>query len=217
MRSPVIACGALLFDLDGLMVDSEPVWFEVLRDFVRVRGGEWTSEQAHACIGGGLQHSLRVMGEAFGFAVDVARGQEEMVEAFVARIGDLALKPGCRELVEAARGRGLPCAVASSSTRRLVEATLERFGLRARFDAVVTSDCVTRPKPAPDIFLEAASRLGAAGKSCVVLEDSLAGVHAARAAAMTVIAVPERGFERFVDLADAVVSDLYAARALLAM
>ncbi|MDP8999410.1 MAG: HAD-IA family hydrolase, partial [Myxococcota bacterium] len=119
--------------------------------------------------------------------------------------------------IDAARGRALPCAVASSSSRFLVEATLARFGLLELFDAVVTGDCVTRPKPAPDIFLEAAARLNTSPVECVVLEDSLAGVRAARAASMTVIAVPEAGLERFVDLADAVVSDLHAARALLAM
>jgi len=78
-------------------------------------------------------------------------------------------------------------ALASSSPRRLVEATLARFGFRDRFDAVVTGDCVARPKPAPDIFLEAARRLGLPREGCVVLEDSLAGVRAASAAGMRVI------------------------------
>lgn len=211
----MFSCAALLFDMDGLMVDSEPLWFVVQRAFVRDRGGEWTAAHASTCIGGGLANSLRTMEREFGFAVDLDRDAAAMASAFVDRVGDLALKPGCRELVEAAAERGLPCAVASSSTRALVEAVLARFGLEARFGAVVSGDCVARPKPWPDIFLEAATRLGAPSARCVVLEDSLAGVRAARAAGMSVIAVPEGDSRPFGELADAVVGDLHAARALL--
>jgi beta-phosphoglucomutase-like phosphatase (HAD superfamily) len=99
-----------------------------------------------------------------------------------------------------------------------VEATLARFGVRERFDAVVTGDCVAHPKPAPDIFLEAARRLGVPPEGCVVLEDSLAGVRAARAAGMRVIAVPEGSpSAEMTAQADAVVGDLHAARALLSL
>jgi HAD superfamily hydrolase (TIGR01509 family) len=213
----VIPAKALIFDMDGLMVDSEPLWFEVQGDFVRARGGEWTEELAQACTGGGLRNSLEVMGKAFGFAVDTTRDAQEIVESFVLRVGKLALKSGCRELLDAAQRRRLPCAVASSSARVLVDATLEHFKLRDRFATVITGESVPRPKPAPDIFLETAARLGAPPADCVVLEDSVMGVRAARAAAMTVIAVPETGFERFRGLADEVVSDLHAARALLAI
>jgi sugar-phosphatase len=215
----VIPCSALLFDLDGLMVDSEPVWFEVQRAFIRERGGEWTPELARRCVGGGLTNALRIMGEAFGFAPDVVLHGQAMTDAFVDRVDTLALKAGCRELVDAARARPVPCAVASSSTRRLVEASLVRFGLLDRFDAVVTGDSVPKAKPAPDIFLRAASLLDVPPEACVVLEDSILGVQAARAAGMAVIAVPEhRGdFPKFAAEANAVVDDLHAARALLAM
>jgi mannitol-1-/sugar-/sorbitol-6-/2-deoxyglucose-6-phosphatase len=213
----VIPSKALIFDMDGLMVDSEPLWFEVQGDFVRERGGEWTEELAQACTGGGLRNALEIMGKAFGFAVDTTRDAEQIVESFILRIGKLVPKPGCRELLDAAHRRRLPCAVASSSTRVLVDATLEHLKLRDLFAAVVTVESVARPKPAPDIFLEAAARLGAAPGDCVVLEDSVMGVRAARAAAMTVIAVPETGFERFHGLADEIVSDLHQARALLAI
>jgi sugar-phosphatase len=201
--------------MDGTMVDSEPAWFELQRDFVAARGGEWTAEHARRCAGGGLVHALHVMEQAFGFAVDVERDRAWMADAFVSRLDRVKLKPGLFEILDAARALAIPCAVASSSTRRLVYATLDQFGLHDRFGAVVTGECVAHPKPAPDIFVEAASRLGIAATDCVVIEDALAGVRAARAARMRVIAVPEHGADGFAALADAVVADLHGARAVL--
>jgi sugar-phosphatase len=209
----VISCRALIFDMDGLMVDSEPLWFEVERSFARNRGADWSEALAHASVGQGLARTLRTMNELLGFAVDIERDSAIIVDMFVARVGELTLKPGFVELFDGAVARGVPCAVASSSAHRLVAATLARFSLLDRFAAVVAGDQVARPKPAPDIFVEAANRLRAAADDCVVLEDSLAGVTGARAAGMRVIAVPERDPERFASLADAVVPDLHEARA----
>jgi sugar-phosphatase len=213
MRAP----HALLIDMDGTMVDSEPAWFELQRDFVAARGGEWTSSHAQRCAGGGLTHALHVMQQAFGFAIDLERDRAWMVDAFVARLDRVEIKPGLVDLLDAASALAIPCAVASSSTRRLVHATLDRFGLRERFGAVVTGECVAHPKPAPDVFLEAAARLGLEAGACVVLEDALAGVHAARAAKMRVVAVPEREPDAFRSLADAVVADLHEARSVLGL
>jgi HAD superfamily hydrolase (TIGR01509 family) len=212
----VIRCAAILFDMDGLMVDSEPLWFEVERDFACARGGDFTPELARECVGRGLANTLAVMHRTCGFPVDPVRDAADLVDRFIARVGELALKPGFLELFDEARSRGVPRALASSSARRLVEATLDRFAVRPHFDAVVSGDDVTHPKPAPDIFLEAARRLGVAPHACVVLEDSLSGVRAARAAGIPVIAVPESHPEPFAALADAVAIDLHAARALLA-
>jgi sugar-phosphatase len=212
----MIPCRALLFDMDGLMVDSEPLWFDVGRAFARARGGEWTEDRAHACVGRGLANTLRVMHETLGIPVHLEADAAAMVDLFLSRVSELELKPGFADLLDAARSAGIPRALASSSARRLVEATLARFGVRDRFDAVVSGDCVAHPKPAPDIFLEAARRLSVPPARCVVLEDSLAGIRAARAAGMRVIAVPEHpGTDEMRALADAVVSDLGAARARL--
>jgi beta-phosphoglucomutase-like phosphatase (HAD superfamily) len=115
-------------------------------------------------------------------------------------------------MLDAARGV-VPLAAASSSARRLVHGVLEGLSLAPYFDAIVTGDDVVHPKPAPDIFLEAARRLGVEPSGCVVLEDSLAGATAGHAAAMAVIAVPEHetpGIER---VATHVVRDLHEARA----
>jgi sugar-phosphatase len=211
----VIAARALLFDMDGLMVDSEPLWFRVQRDFVSARGGRWTRQEADQCTGRGLANALRVMAMQPGVTVDVDRDTVAIVDAFADRVDELELKPGCRELVALAAEQRIPRAVASSSAKRLIEAVLGRFELLASFDAVVPGEAVRRAKPAPDIFLAAAERLGVAPADCVVLEDSLAGVEAARAAGMAVVAVPEREDARFAAVADAVVADLHAARGLL--
>jgi beta-phosphoglucomutase-like phosphatase (HAD superfamily) len=212
----VIPCSALLFDMDGLMVDSEPLWFDVERGFARERGGLWTAEHALACTGQGMANTLRVMHERLGLDIDVDRDEGEIVRRFMGRVAELELKAGFLELFEAAAGKGLPRALASSSPLRLVEATARRFGLLPRFGAVVSGDCVARPKPAPDICVEAARRLGVPASACVVLEDSLAGMRAGRAAGMRVIGVPEAVVPEMRTLADALVSDLHEAHALLA-
>lgn len=211
----MIACRALLFDMDGLMVDSEPLWFRVQGDFVRARGGEWTRAEADRCTGRGLANALRVIQSQLGVPMDIERDTVVILDGFEARVGELELKPGLQEILALAVARETARAVASSSARRLVEAVLGRFALLSAFDAVVSGETVTRQKPAPDIFLAAADRLGVVPGDCVVLEDSLAGVEAARAAGMHVVAVPERPDARFAALADAVVADLHAAGALL--
>ena len=211
----MIEAGALLFDMDGLLVDSEPMWFEVERTFARARGGEWTEALAHDCVGKGLANTLKVMGATFGVAIDLARDTDEIIDAFIARAGELQLKPGGAELVAEAFGK-IPLALASSSHGRLVGAVVDRFGLRPRFGAIVSGDQVLHPKPAPDVFLAAAKQLDVPPARCVVLEDSLAGVTAGRAANMRVIGVPEEETPEMATIADVVVRDLFEARRHLA-
>lgn len=203
--------GGLILDMDGLMVDSEPLWFRVESAFAAERGGAWTPEHAHAATGQGTRNTLRTMSRLFGFAVDVERDTERIFDAFLARVAELTLKPGLVELLDAAE-TALPIAVASSSPRRLIEAVLARFGLTARVNAVVSGQEVPRGKPAPDVFFRAAEEIRVAPARCAVLEDSLAGARAGRAAGMFVVAVPERNAEAFAGVADRVVADLFAAR-----
>jgi mannitol-1-/sugar-/sorbitol-6-/2-deoxyglucose-6-phosphatase len=144
------------------------------------------------------------------------RARRRVRRARHARVDEIVLKPGCVELLDAARGVW-PLALASSSPARLIDAILGRFGLVPRFAAIVSGDHVTHKKPAPDIFLRAAKELGVEPARCAVLEDSVAGVTAGRAAGMFVIAVPEgpwegRGYD---GVADVVVADLHAARRVL--
>ncbi|MFT3766380.1 MAG: HAD family phosphatase [Minicystis sp.] len=204
----------LVLDMDGLMVDSEPLWFAVERAFAAARGGDFTEAHALACVGRGTAHTLRTMSELFGFPVDVARDTRAIMDAFLDRVAELQLKPGLVALLDDAVG-ALPIAVASSSPLRLIHAVLDRFGLRARMDAIVSGESVASPKPAPDIFLKAARDIGVEPASCAVFEDSLAGATAGRAAGMFVIAVPEHAADGFAAVADRIVPDLFAARTAL--
>lgn len=209
---------ALILDMDGLLVDSEPLWFQVEGAFAARRGAAWTRELALAATGQGTPHTLRVMHETFGFPVDTARDTRAILDAFIARVGELRLKPGCTELLNAVSGI-VPVAVASSSPLRVVEAVLGRFGIGLRIDVVVSGESVPSPKPAPDIFLRAARELRVPPDRIAVLEDSIAGVKAGHAAGMFVVAVPEgpvegRGFEA---VASVVVRDLFEAVAVLGL
>lgn len=198
------------------MIDSEPLWWRVEHALARAHGVGWSDELARSCVGTGLANVIRTM-QSEGLALDVTSGVRMLVEGFVARIDELELKPGCAELVDAGKARGLRLAVASSSTASLIDAVLARFDLAPRFDVVVSGDRVARAKPAPDIFLLAAERLGVTAGDAVVLEDSLAGVRAAVAAGNPVIAVPEHDAWAFEALTPHVVRDLHEARALLGL
>ncbi len=207
----------LVLDMDGLMVDSEPLWFEVERAFAAERGGDWTLEHAHAAVGRGLAATLSMMHKAFGFPVDIARDAGWILDTFVDRVGALSLKPGCVELLDAAIV--LPLAVASSSSMRVIRAVLERFAITERFQTIVSGEMVAHPKPAADIFLFTATELGIEPTRCAVIEDSIAGVTAGHAAGMFVIAVPEgspegRGFEA---VSNVIAKDLFEARRALQM
>jgi HAD superfamily hydrolase (TIGR01509 family) len=202
--------------MDGLMVDSEPLWWRVEHALATEHGCHWSDEIAAACVGTGLPNTIVTM-QKLGAKLEVEPGVARLVELFIGEVTALEMKPGCRELVEAASAAGLRLAVASGSTERLITAVLARFELTRYFHAVAPGECVERSKPAPDIFLEAARRLGVPSADCVVLEDSRPGVTAGRAAGMAVIAVPERDAASFAELSPHVVADLHQARALLGL
>lgn len=208
---------ALILDMDGLMVDSEPLWWSVERSLADTQGLVWTDEMAELCIGTGLPNTITTMRELLGLEMGVDEGVAWLVDTFVSRVGALSLKPGCRELLDGAAGQKLPLALASSSTRALIDAVLRHFQLADALAVIVSGDAVAAAKPAPDIFLRAAELLGEAPADCVVLEDSLAGVAAGQAGGFPVIAVPEREPEAFARLTDHVVGDLHEAARLLGL
>lgn len=206
--------GALVFDMDGLLVDSEPLWHRAEQAFVAARGRVWTMEVAHACTGHGIGRIVEIMGERLGFPVDEARDVVELEDHFIAHVEGLSLKPFAREILDIARGR-LPVGLASSSPRRLIDATLSRFDLKDHFLVTVSGQEVLRAKPWPDVYLRAAELLGVEPSACVALEDSKNGARAARAAGMRVIAVPEGETAGFEEITEFVVRSLEEAERML--
>jgi HAD superfamily hydrolase (TIGR01509 family) len=181
---------AVLFDMDGLLVDSEPVWSVAEAEIMAWLGGPWNLDVKAQCVGRRVDESCRVLVGVAGSTVP----PEEVLERLVGRMCELfrahlPLLPGALELVDAARAAGLRTALVSSSYRALVDAALESLGA-ARFDVTVAGDEVVRAKPDPEPYLRAAAALGAHPADCVVVEDSAAGATAGVAAGCRVVVVP---------------------------
>ena len=182
---------ALILDFDGLILDTESPIFEEWRATFRERGHELGLDVWQHALGtfgtyDPCAHLSKLTGEDF----DHETLRQEVRARNMVRCEALPLLPGVAERVQEARAYGLKTAVASSSTSAWVEGWLERHGIRPLFDTVCSRDHVERVKPAPDLFLLAASRLGVAPERCVVFEDSPNGIRAARAAGMRCVAIP---------------------------
>ena len=183
---------AVLFDLDGLLVDSEPLWFEVECMVMARLGGQWGPADQEALIGGSLERTVTyLLGKAArqpsGGRQEVARWLlDEMTGLMLTR--GLPARPGARELLAEVAGAGIPHALVTSSARQIMRAALSVTGMR--FDVTVCAEDVRRTKPDPEPYLLATARLGVPPPGCVVLEDSPNGVTAALAAGCAVIAVP---------------------------
>lgn len=182
---------AVLFDLDGTLVDSEPNYYEAGRRLLATRGVTLTWEQHERYVGISTRETLTDWRERYGLREEVADllAEQDRIYLGLARTSTEAY-PRMRELVELLHVAGVPLAVASGSSREAIGAVLAGTGLADRFTLYVSADEVARGKPAPDVFLETARRLGTAAADCVVLEDSGPGVRAARAAGMRCVAIP---------------------------
>ncbi len=195
---------AILFDMDGLLVDSEPIWFRAEQDLARSLGAPWEHEDGATCVGVGLPGTVVRIAHKANVRADVKVLVDALIERFAARISEVTPKAGAAALVEAARARGVPIAVATSSPRRLAERVLTSVGFLPPFGAIACGDEVPAPKPDPAVYHLAAERIGVPAKEALVLEDSPTGAQAGRRAGATVYAVPEgawrgRGFEPWTD------------------
>ncbi|HSG12733.1 MAG TPA: HAD family phosphatase [Gaiellaceae bacterium] len=185
---------AVVFDLDGVIVDSEHVWDEVREELARERGGRWHEGAQADMMGMSSVEWSRYMHDVIGLAETPEEISDEVVRRMLARYGDeLPLIDGAVEAVQRLAG-SFRLALASSSNRPLIDAVLERAGLAALFEATVSSEEVARGKPAPDVFVEAARRLDLAPERCAAVEDSGNGIRAAHAAGMRVVAIPNRRY-----------------------
>jgi HAD superfamily hydrolase (TIGR01509 family) len=181
---------AIVFDCDGVLIDSEPVWERVRRKFVADHGGRWPDDAQDRMMGMSTAEWSAYMSEDFGVRLPPRQVADQVIEAMKAEYeAHLPLLPGAVDAVRALSARW-PLAVASSAPKSLIEAVLDASSLREAFRAAVSSEEVTRGKPAPDVYLEAAKRLGITPTSCAAIEDSSNGLRSAAAAGMTVIAVP---------------------------
>ena len=185
---------AVVFDLDGVLVDSEAVWDEVRRRFTEENGGRWHERAQREMMGMSSVEWSRYVRDRLGVDMDPERISIEVAD----RVADLyrerlPLLPGAVESVRLL-AKEWPLAVASSSNRHVIDLVVELAGLKEEFRATVSSEEVGRGKPAPDVYLEAARRLEVDPGACAAIEDSTNGIRSARAAGMPVIAVPNRDY-----------------------
>jgi HAD superfamily hydrolase (TIGR01509 family) len=185
---------AVIFDLDGVIIDSEELWDEMREGLARERGGRW-SEQAQAdMMGMSSTEWSKYMHEVVGLPEAPEEINREVVRRMLARYSDhLPLIEGAVDAVKRLAAHW-PLGVASSSNRELIDHVLELSGLAPCFNATVSSEEVERGKPAPDVYLEAARRLGVEPSRSVAIEDSASGIRSAHAAGMHVVAIPNRAF-----------------------
>lgn len=184
-----MAIAAVVFDLDGVILDSEQVWDEVRRGFVAERGGAWEPD-SHLVMMGMSTPEWSGYLASLGIGMSAEDAAAEVLARVAGRYRDAP--PVLEGAVEAVRriARRWPVGLASSSSQSLIELVLPRAALGGVFAAVVSSEEVQRGKPAPDVYLEAARRLGVDPGACAAVEDSSNGLRAAAAAGMAVVAVP---------------------------
>jgi HAD superfamily hydrolase (TIGR01509 family) len=202
---------AVIFDLDGLLLDSEQIWDDVRERLARERGGRWSDRAQADMMGMSSPEWSSYMHEVVGLVEPPEEINAEVVRRVASSYRDrLPVIDGAPEAVERLAERW-PLALASSSNRELIELVLDEAKLRDRFRVTVSSEEVARGKPAPDVFVEAAGRLAIAPERCAVIEDSRNGILAGRAAGMRVIAVPNPHFppgEDAVGAADVVLGSI---------
>jgi HAD superfamily hydrolase (TIGR01509 family) len=185
---------AVVFDLDGVLLDSEEIWNRAREELAHERGGRWHDQAQRDMMGMSSTEWSRYMADVIG----LPEPPEEINREVVRRLTELYREelpaiPGAREAIERLAARW-PLGLASSSNRELIDLVLELLGVEHLFTATVSSEEVARGKPAPDVYLEAARRLGVDPTRAAAVEDSHNGILSAKAAGMRVIAIPNAHF-----------------------
>jgi HAD superfamily hydrolase (TIGR01509 family) len=181
---------AVVFDMDGVLADSEPEYFAAMQDVLAPLGHEVTEQDQRAVMGHSIEDTWEYLRERFALGENLSKLMQAYDEVLLRRLAvPRQTLPGVSELVSALRERGVPVAVASSSLASWIEALLGGLRLQGVFDALVPATMVPHPKPAPDIYIEAARRLGKAPERCIAIEDTPTGLAAAKAAGMLTVQV----------------------------
>jgi HAD superfamily hydrolase (TIGR01509 family) len=182
---------AIAFDLDGVLVDSEPVWEQVRRGLVAERGGHWAPDAQRRLMGMSTQEWARYLSEDLGVGLPPEQVAELVIDRMAARYAEqVPLLAGAADAVHRLGARW-PLGVASSSPARLIDTVLRHAGLRSDFTVVMSTEQVAHGKPAPDIYLAVTAALGRSPQDCAAVEDSSNGLRSAAAAGLRVIAVPQ--------------------------
>jgi HAD superfamily hydrolase (TIGR01509 family) len=185
---------AVVFDLDGVILETEELWDQIRESLARERGGRWSERAQADMMGMSSVEWSRYMHDVVGLAEPPEEINREVVRRLLARYAEhLPLIDGAVDAVRrlAVRWR---LGLASSSNREIIDGALEAAGIASLFAATVSSEEVPRGKPAPDVYLEAARRLGVDAATCAAVEDSANGIRSARAAGMRVIVIPNRRY-----------------------
>jgi HAD superfamily hydrolase (TIGR01509 family) len=181
---------AVLWDMDGTLVDTEPYWIDVEFELAAAYGGSWSLEHAMSLVGNDLLESGRYIREHMGIDLEPAEIVELLLDGVVARVSqEVPWRPGAVELLADLYAQEVPCALVTMSYRRFVAPILGALPA-GTFTAVVTGDAVSRGKPHPEPYLTAAALLGLEAKDCLAIEDSNTGARSAEAAGCTVLVVP---------------------------
>jgi HAD superfamily hydrolase (TIGR01509 family) len=207
-----MALRAAIYDMDGLVVDSEPSWVEAEVEVFRSIGVPMTPTLCRETTGMRLDEGVAYWSARFPWK---GPSQAEVLQRLLGRATEIIVaravsKRGVHESLQVMRAAGLRCALASSSPMALIEAVLQKLKLKAEFEAIVSAESEPYGKPHPAIYLRAAERLGIDPRECVALEDSLNGVVSAKTARMKCIAVPEQWPDPRLAVADVVVESLLA-------
>jgi HAD superfamily hydrolase (TIGR01509 family) len=185
---------AVVFDLDGLLLDSEQVWREAKERLVHERGGRWSDAAEHDMLGMSSTEWARYMRNELGVPLDESEISSEVVRIMGELYErELPILPGADDAVRRIAGRW-PLGLASSSNREIIDLVLREAGWLDLFDVTVASEEVARGKPSPDVYLEAARRLGVSPTDAVAVEDSGPGIRSAHAASLAVVAIPNPAY-----------------------
>jgi len=204
---------AVIFDMDGVLVDSEPFHVEIEKRQFTLNNVPVTREEQQQYMGVAAEVMWRTLSERYS----INRSVEELIEQnraesirFFSEVDEIPLMPGVVELLEVLRANNYPLAVASSSFPEVIDLVLERTGIRNYFQEVVSSQEAGKSKPEPDVFLLAAKRLGVEPRNCLVVEDSANGIKAAHSANMICVAYQGEGVDpQTQNAADAIISSYH--------
>lgn len=185
------ALEAVLFDMDGTLVDTEPIWIEAEKVYAKERGASWTTEDAIQCVGRPLIYTAEALVERTGSEDSPEEVMEYLINYLRREVQSrpVAWMPGMEQLISTLKGEGIPVALVTSSYRPIVEALSSQIGENV-LQATVTASDVENMKPHPEPYLQAASLLGVEASRCVAIEDSPSGLQSALASGAAVIGIP---------------------------